>query len=478
MMWFNPIINIGVTAEMSRNNRLSIQTVNGLAGFLLVALCGTMLADGLTGNLDVLYGLPILASVAVLGFNRLMLYYLAALLTVFVTVSTTMLLATSMDNPEWYLCLLPSMVFPQYLFLVEDKRTARVSSGLILLLFTVFQFRYQSAPWIEVGVALGILTFTLLSKKANEQVELALLEERAMSDQLLHNFLPEKIAKILRASGGKPPMIAQRYENVCVIFSDIVNFTPMSEKLTPEQLVAVLNQLFTEFDKLIELYGLEKIKTIGDAYMVAGGVPETMDNAPQAAANFALDMLKVVKKMDRQWQHGLDMRIGMHIGPVVAGVIGRNKFAFDMWGDTVNVSARMESHGLPGEIQITEAMAECLKDKYLIVQRGWVEVKGKGLLQTFWLKGRESQDVSNESTVVFERPHKQVAPTPSVGPSSSTPVVNRGPKPQKKKAAWATQNKPKPSPTSESANTSSNVHLEETLLDSSKTKSKKGFWEK
>jgi class 3 adenylate cyclase len=480
MKWFNSILNVGVTAEMSRNNRLCLQTVNGLAEFLVVALCGTTIVDGVSGNLDMSYGIPILGSVAVLGLNHVRQYYFAALLTVLVTVGSTILLATSMDNPEWYLCLLPAMVFPQFLFSVEDKRTARVSSGAILLLFTAFQFRYQSAPWIEVGVALGILTFTLLSKKANQQVELALLEERAMSDQLLHNFLPEKIAKILRASGGKPPMIAQRYENVCVIFSDIVNFTPMSEKLTPEQLVAVLNQLFTEFDKLIELYGLEKIKTIGDAYMVAGGVPEKMENAPQAAANFALDMLKVVKKMDRQWQHGLDMRIGMHIGPVVAGVIGRNKFAFDMWGDTVNVSARMESHGLPGEIQITEAMADLLKDEYLIVQRGWVEVKGKGLLQTFWLKGRESKDVSNESTVVFERPKKQVStmssPAPSIPtPSSSTPRVPQGPKPKKKKATWATKKKPAQTP---STSRPTNVHLEETLLDSSKAKPKKGFWEK
>ena len=251
MKWFNSILNVGVTAEMSRNNRLPLQTVNGLADFLVIALCGTMIVDGLSGNFDMSYGVPILGSVAVLGLNHIRQYYFAALLTVLVTVGSTILLATSMDNPEWYLCLLPAMVFPQFLFSVEDKRTARISSGAILLLFTAFQFRYQSAPWIEVGVALGILTFTLLSKKANQQVELALLEERAMSDQLLHNFLPEKIAKILRASGGKPPMIAQRYENVCVIFSDIVNFTPMSEKLTPEQLVAVLNQLFTEFDKLI-----------------------------------------------------------------------------------------------------------------------------------------------------------------------------------------------------------------------------------
>ena len=293
-------------------------------------------------------------------------------------------------------------------------------------------------------VGLGMVVFAFLSKRSMEQVELALLEERAMSNRLLHNFLPEKMAKILRESGGKPPMIAQRYENVCVIFSDIVNFTQMSEKLTPEQLVTVLNQLFTEFDQLIERHGLEKIKTIGDAYMVAGGVPEEMPNAPDAAADFALDMLDVVKRLDKKWQHGLDMRIGMHIGPVVAGVIGRNKFAFDMWGDTVNVAARMESHGVPGEIHISENMAERLEDNYLIAQRGWVEVKGKGLLQTFWLKSRETVDMSDEDTLVLESPSvsdmsttitsSQPTVTQEQPPRESRKQSGRG---KKKPATWA-----------------------------------------
>ena len=186
-------------------------------------------------------------------------------------------------------------------------------------------------------------------------------------------------------------MIAERFEHVTVIFCDIVNFTPMSEKLSPEKLVAVLNQLFTQFDILIEKYGLEKIKTIGDAYMVAGGVPNKMDSPEEAAADFALEMLEVVRQFDQKFKHGLDMRIGMHCGPVVAGVIGKQKFTYDMWGDTVNLAARMESHGLPGEIHISEAMADKLKEKYLLAQRGWVEVKGKGLLQTFWVKQKESR---------------------------------------------------------------------------------------
>ena len=473
MTFFKRLLNIGVTASLSRNQRLSIQTVNGVAWFNILAIGLVFIWIAIKALVQPVYIAPLFVSCLAIVLNWRTQYYYSALMAVSSTVGAIILFAGSMDNYEWYLCLLPTMVFPLYLFTVDNKQTAYVASGLILLLFTMFQFQYQSAPWIEVGVALGILTFTMLSKLAHQQVEVALVEERAISDQLLNNFLPEKIARLLRESGGKPPMIAQRYENVCVIFSDIVNFTPMSEKLSPEQLVAVLNQLFTEFDKLIELYGLEKIKTIGDAYMVAGGVPEEMQNAPQAAANFALDMLQVVKRLDRKWQHGLDMRIGMHIGPVVAGVIGRNKFAFDMWGDTVNVSARMESHGLPGEIQITEAMAEKLKDEYLIVQRGWVEVKGKGLLQTFWLKGREDKDVSNESTVVFERAQRKVASVAEVI-STSTPSVSQPNHAQKKQATWATkQNKKRTKKPS--------LQVEEpeiTLKDPARASSKKGFWEK
>ena len=170
-----------------------------------------------------------------------------------------------------------------------------VTSVVSLLTYIVTELMGNSGlfPFIELGVGGGMMAFAYLSKRSNELVELALLEERATSEHLLNNFLPAKIAKILRENGNKPPMIAERFEHVTVVFCDIVNFTPMSEKLSPEKLVAVLNQLFTQFDILIEKYGLEKIKTIGDAYMVAGGVPNKMDNPEEAAADFALEMLEV-----------------------------------------------------------------------------------------------------------------------------------------------------------------------------------------
>ena len=328
-----------------------------------------------------------------------------------------------MTNPvlEQHLFYTPVLNMPAS-FSVEDKKTALNMSLGSLLVYVAMELNSSEwvMPWIELGVGGGMLAFAHLSKRSNELVELALLEERATSERLLNNFLPEKIAKILRENGNKPPMIAERFDHVTVIFCDIVNFTPMSEKLSPEKLVAVLNQLFTEFDNLIEKYGLEKIKTIGDAYMVAGGVPNQMDNAEEASADFALEMLEVVKQFDRKFQHGLDMRIGMHCGPVVAGVIGKQKFTYDMWGDTVNVAARMESHGLPGEIHISEALADILKDKYLLAQRGWVEVKGKGLLQTFWIKQKEGG-----SSIASKHASKQPIASPNIDAKYTATKIDR-----------------------------------------------------
>ena len=407
MNWFQKLLDIGVYPGLPKNFQLPVRTLNALA---CVGSLGTVCAIVISlyhADPWGLYLVPLLGFGFVLVLNAKRKYYIAAVTEVLVSIGSVLIFGAASNNPTWYLCLLPSIVFPFFIFSVEDKKTALNMSFGSLLIYVAMELHSSEwvMPWIELGVGAGMLAFAHLSKRSNELVELSLLEERATSERLLNNFLPAKIAKILRENGNKPPMIAERFDHVTVIFCDIVNFTPMSEKLSPEKLVAVLNRLFTEFDNLIEKYALEKIKTIGDAYMVAGGVPNKMDNAEEASADFALEMLEVVRQFDKKFQHGLDMRIGMHCGPVVAGVIGKQKFTYDMWGDTVNVAARMESHGLPGEIHISEAMADILKDKYLLAQRGWVEVKGKGLLQTFWIKEKESNSnvSSNQSNAIPNR---------------------------------------------------------------------------
>jgi class 3 adenylate cyclase len=209
--------------------------------------------------------------------------------------------------------------------------------------------------------------------------------EREKSERLLLNVLPASIARRLKA-GERP--LADRFEEAAVLFADLVGFTPLSEKLTPEELVGMLDGLFSEFDAMAEQRQLEKIKTVGDAYMVVGGLPEPRPDAAEAVAEMALEMQELVAGYDTPFGQLLRLRIGIDIGPVVAGVIGKKKFTYDLWGDTVNSASRMESHGLPGKIQVTPRAYDRLKHRYRFQSREPVEVKGKGRTVPFLLIGR------------------------------------------------------------------------------------------
>ncbi len=209
-------------------------------------------------------------------------------------------------------------------------------------------------------------------------------EERARSERLLLNILPAPIAERLKASEES---IAEHSDGVTVLFADIVGFTPLSARKTPRALVELLNRIFSEFDTLADVHGLEKIKTIGDAYMAVAGLPEPWPDHASRAARMALAMHDATARISAETGEELALRIGLHSGPVVAGVIGRRKFAYDMWGDTVNTASRMESHGLPGAIQCTEATAMLLKEAFQLQPRGAMEIKGKGEIHTFLLTG-------------------------------------------------------------------------------------------
>jgi class 3 adenylate cyclase len=204
---------------------------------------------------------------------------------------------------------------------------------------------------------------------------------------LLLNVMPASIARRLK-SGERP--LADRFEEAAVLFADIVGFTPMAEGLAPESVVGLLDDLFTEFDSLAELHGLEKIKTVGDAYVAVGGVPEPTPRAPVAVVEMALDMLDLVANRPAPNGGSLSLRIGIDVGPVVAGVIGRQKFSYDLWGDTVNTASRMESHGVPGAIQVTPRAHERLKHLYRFERRGEVDVKGKGSISPWILRARST----------------------------------------------------------------------------------------
>ena len=237
---------------------------------------------------------------------------------------------------------------------------------------------------IAVG---GTIVFTLLAVFARQRRDAlaALSEEQAKAENLLLNILPRSIADRLKA---QTQPIADQFGSASILFADVVDFTPWSDRLPPAQVVGCLDHLFRRFDELAERYGLEKIKTIGDCYMVAAGVPSPRPDHARALALMALDMLAATHSEDEIGRLGLELRVGINSGPVVAGVIGRKRFLYDLWGDAVNTASRMESHGTPGRIQITRATYELLADEFECEPRGTVTVKGKGEIEAWYLVRR------------------------------------------------------------------------------------------
>jgi class 3 adenylate cyclase len=213
----------------------------------------------------------------------------------------------------------------------------------------------------------------------------ALASEQAKTEQLLLNILPRKIAQRLK-SGEEH--IADAFPNVSVLFADMVGFTAMSRTMTASALVEVLGDLFSRFDLITEKHGLEKIKTIGDCYMLAGGVPEPIDDHAHAVIDAAIEFCTALEEMHARTGGALRMRIGVHSGPIVAGVIGLRKFTYDLWGDTVNVASRMESTGQPGRIHVSANTAELIRNDFNLESRGSIEVKSLGQVETFFVNGR------------------------------------------------------------------------------------------
>jgi class 3 adenylate cyclase len=246
-------------------------------------------------------------------------------------------------------------------------------SGLLEPLLTPATIPWGVQVAFFVGNLAGVsLTAYLLLQYFVRQREL----EHRRSERLLLNVLPAPIAARLKQH---EEVIADRFDEATVLFADIVDFTPRSAALPPERVVELLDEVFTAFDRMAEERGLEKIKTIGDAYMVAGGIPEPRPDHVLAVAQMGLAMIRATD--------GVELRIGIDSGPVVAGVIGRRRFIYDLWGDTVNTASRMESHGVPGRIQVTERVMRRLEDRFVFEPRGMIEVKGKGPMPTWFLLG-------------------------------------------------------------------------------------------
>lgn len=218
------------------------------------------------------------------------------------------------------------------------------------------------------------------------RMEMELRQQRQQADRLLVNILPYQIANRLKTG---PRTIAENYDDVTVLFADLVQFTAASGQMDAKELVKLLNEVFSTFDHLAEKHGLEKIKTIGDAYMAAAGLPTPRADHIDAVASMALDMQAAIKQFQRPDGQSFQLRIGISTGPVIAGVIGVRKFAYDLWGDTVNLASRMESTGVPERIQVTAEVYERLRHRYHLESRGMVFIKGQGNLESYWLLSRK-----------------------------------------------------------------------------------------
>ncbi|HET9082807.1 MAG TPA: adenylate/guanylate cyclase domain-containing protein, partial [Candidatus Limnocylindrales bacterium] len=250
---------------------------------------------------------------------------------------------------------------------------------------------------LNVTVA-GAVVFGLLAQFVRQR-EVALAElryEQDRAESLLLNILPRSIADRLKVDHST---IADQFAAASILFADVVDFTPFAERLRPAEVVEILDRLFTHFDLLADRYGVEKIKTIGDSYMAAAGVPTPDPDHARVMALMAIDMREAMRTQDAMGHLGLELRIGINSGPVVAGVIGRKRFLYDLWGDAVNMASRMESHGTPGQIQVTQATYELLRDEFELKPRGTVTIKGKGEIETWYLVGSRSGEAPEPAAV-------------------------------------------------------------------------------
>lgn len=270
--------------------------------------------------------------------------------------------------PRWFLAFVSLVVLSGFLQPYVGF-VNNLSSELVIFFFVI--------NLIGVGSLVFLMVFYFVGQKN-------VFQEK--SETLLLNILPKEIVAILK---NEPRTIADHFEGASILFADVVNFTPLSVTMTPIELVELLNEVFSYFDSLVEKYRLEKIKTIGDCYMVASGVPRPRVDHAQVLTHMALEMRDYVSQHEFRGCK-LAFRIGLNSGPVVAGVIGRKKFIYDLWGDAVNTASRMESHGQGGIIQITRATYELVKDDFVCEPRGMVNVKGKGEMEVWFVTGQRS----------------------------------------------------------------------------------------
>jgi class 3 adenylate cyclase len=361
----------------------------------------------LVGILLNIYGPPGLLMIIVVAFKKSMLNRFQFIAT---TILSLYMIATWVFNLITKdFTVVPIFTFIGFIiafFVVRLRfKTAIIFSVLFSIAFTLLLLLWDAPTGRGTGNTPGIIfiLFALSAitgynlEQANRKIFVQgliideqrqkIIAEKAKSDALLLNTLPIEIVSRLKGNivtGHE--VIADSYENVSVLFTDIVGFTGLSSNLSAQEIVKLLNDIFLIFDNLVDKHGLEKIKTIGDSYMVAAGVPSPKDTHALDLVNLGIDMIKELNDYNKQTGFSISVRIGINSGPVVAGVIGRKKFLYDLWGDTVNTAARMESYGIPNRVQVTETTRSLVSAYFQFDDRGQIDVKGKGIMRVFLVR--------------------------------------------------------------------------------------------
>ncbi|MCW7475015.1 adenylate/guanylate cyclase domain-containing protein [Leptospira levettii] len=396
------ILNIGVTNELKEKDAKFIRLTNALSiivGVWLFSIIPSLLPYYPSSQYIIFNSIffPVLW-LFVLYFNykgwytfaKLFFLYTAMLCVVFNSLQA----GRESDN-HLFLLLISIMAF--YTFPPKQLRyITRVSISALILFISVEFYLTNKGPIIQAPpeffqlgrlitlVALCILVYivTLFNYKTLHKAQDLLELEHQKSESLLLNILPASIADRLKS---KNEIIADKSSEATILFADIVDFTVLSQTMEPEKIVSILNEIFSEFDTIVQNHNLEKIKTIGDAYMVASGIPEAREDHCEAVALCALDMLSSIENGITQNSKPFKIRIGIHTGPVVAGVIGKSKFIYDLWGDSVNTASRMESHGTEGKIHVSKEVYQKLKSNFTFETKREIQVKGKGIMETYFL---------------------------------------------------------------------------------------------
>jgi adenylate cyclase len=408
--WVDRLAQVGVVRSDSDQERVRKETLtltSALITVLSVIWVGTYGALGLwlSALIPFTYQLASVASIAVFARTKRYRFFRASQLSMMLALPFLLQWSLGGFGPSSAVALWAFTAPLGALVFLELRRAFPwfVAFAALVVVSGVIDARLTEADvpgWIVIaffvmnvlGVSTTVYVVLQYFMRARERMlaeleekHVALTAEQEKSERLLLNILPAPIAARLKES---PDVIADGFAGVTVLFADIVDFTPLADRLSPEEVVALLNRVFTAFDVLTQRHDLEKIKTIGDAYMVAAGLPIPRADHAEAAAEMALDMREEADRCGREAGFPLAIRIGMDSGPVVAGVIGRRKFIYDLWGDAVNTASRMESHGLAGEIQVTGRTYERLNGRYQLRERGELAVKGKGPMTTYLLVGR------------------------------------------------------------------------------------------